>query len=670
MKGLQLMREASKTASVFGNKNGVAVSFEGKTAKTDGKKIILPMVDEDRDFSNRERSVARGYLDHEAGHIKHTEMAVMGECTTDDERSCLNFLEDARIERMVSEEYIGAADNLGILNDVIAEESIESINAAPIESLGRSVFYAAIFNEHHRRLGIGEQGCERYLAALPEDMVTEASSYVDDLLDCKSTRDVHKIVKRLIEKEEEKEGPKGKGEEPEQPEQPEGEPPKGEQPEPPKGQKGEKGEGEGEEGEQGEGEQGEDGEEKSDGEEQSETGGKEGESKGKPSAEGTEDSEGETGKGQGEHGEGEGKETGKLEVGRDGAKALSEVLGVPKGEQPKWRRYRDDWDLDFGVKTPDKAVKKAQSGWKSFGQSLLVRARLLRDGDSHRYSEDHQKIKGSIGKIKRELENKLLAKRDLRWESGQKKGRFDVKRCVAAYGGSEDVFEIRREDQTLDTVVTLLVDHSGSMTSMNKMGLARLATICLGEVLAKVGVPFRVVGFDSAGRPSRNVLYGCDSSEEYSEMMADFTDNTPIYHMVYKDFDESFSRSKSSIGAMSNNTSGSHNCDAGSINKEWDLIKGRYEEKKMIIVMSDGSPETYWKHTVYGMPISAHRVLYQATKSAIQQVIDEGGVISGIGIADDSVKQLYPESVVINDVKDLPLVSLRMLEKGIFGSDK
>ena len=240
MKGLQLMREAAKTASVFGNKNGVSVSFEGKTAKTDGQKIILPMVDEDRDFSNKERSVARGYLDHEAGHIKHTEMAVMGECSTDDERNCLNFLEDARIERMVSEEYVGAADNLGVLNDVIAEEAIESINAAPIEALGRSVFYSAIFNEHHRRIGIGEEGCERYLAALPEDMVTEAASYVDDLIACKSTRDVHQIVKRLMEQEEqEKEEPK----EGEQPEQPAGEQPKGEKPDSPEGL-----EGEGEEG--------------------------------------------------------------------------------------------------------------------------------------------------------------------------------------------------------------------------------------------------------------------------------------------------------------------------------------------------------------------------------------------------------------------------------------
>ena len=341
------------------------------------------------------------------------------------------------------------------------------------------------------------------------------------------------------------------------------------------------------------------------------------------------------------------------------------MLGIPKGEKPKWRRYRDDWDFTFGIKTPDAAAKKAQSGWNYFGESILSRIRSLKKDNSSVYNKDHQKIKGSIGKIKRELENKLLAKRDLRWESGQKKGRFDVKRCVAAYGGSEDVFEIRREDQTLDTVVTLMIDHSGSMESGYKMELSRLATICLSEVLSKVGVPFRVVGFDCAGGPTKDRYYGCDGHEEYMEMMRDFTDNTPIFHMVYKDFDESFSRSKSSIGAMSNDTVGSHNCDAGSINKEWDLIKGRYEEKKMIIVMSDGSPETHWKHSVSG--VGAHRLMYAASKAAIQNVINEGGVISGIGIADDSVRQLYPECVVINKVKDLPLVSLKMLEKGIFG---
>ena len=637
MRGSQLMREAAKTASVFGDKDGVTVSFEGSVAMTNGTNIKLPMVDEAREFTVEERSVARGYLDHEAGHIKHTEMAVMGECKSDDEKGCLNFLEDARIERLVSEEYVGAAENLGVLNDVIGAESIKSMEGVPTKEMGRSVLYAAIFNEHHRRLGIGEAGCERYLAALPDEVVEQAKPYVDELLECKSTRDVHEVVKRLVEVDVEM---------PEEEESEEGE---------------EKGEG------KSEGEDGEEGEEQGDGQEQGEGNSQEGESEGKPTQEGTENSEGETGEGEGEEGEGEGKEEGKLELGRDTSKALSEVLGEAHGVSPKWRRYREDWDFEFGVKTSIQDGKEAQKDWEFFGEPIDKRIRTLVEGNSRAYARDHQKIKGSIGKIKREIENKLLAKRDLRWESGQKKGRFDVKRCVAAFNGQENVFEMRREDQTLDTVITLMIDHSGSMYSSSKMKLARLATICLGEVLSKVGVPFRVVGFDASAYPKKDIYYGHGNYENMKEVMRSFTDFTPIFHMVYKGFDESFSRSKSQIGAMSNDTVGSHNCDAASIYKEWELIKGRHEEKKMIIVLSDGQPETNWASTFDDEKTSGRKIVRAATKAAIQTVVDEGGVISGIGIGSTAVKYLYKEYVVIQDFEDLPKVSLKMLEKGIFG---
>jgi len=631
MKGSQLMREAAKTASVFGAKDGVTVSFEGSVAMTNGTDIKLPMVDEAREFSLEERSVARGYLDHEAGHIKHTEMAVMGECKSDEEKGCLNFMEDARIERLVSEEYVGAAENLGVLNDVIGADSIKSMEGVPPEELGRSALYAAIFNEHHRRLGIGTKGCEQYLSALPEEVVEQAQPYVDELLECQSTRDVHEIVKRLVEVDVEL--PEDKEEEGE-------------------------GDGEGDE---------EDSEEKGDGQDESEGDSEEGEGESKPSAEGTEDKEGETGEGEGERGEGGGKKEGKHELGRDPSKALSEMLGTPDGVKPKWRRYREDWDFEFGMKTIPSEAKDAQAGWEFFGSSIRDRLNCLKSDNSRVYTTDHQKIKGSIGKIKREIENKLLAKRDLRWESGQKKGRFDVKRCVAAFAGQENVFELRREDQTLDTVVTLMIDHSGSMHSDSKMKLSRLATICLSEVLSKVGVPFRVVGFDAAGSNKKDRYYGCGDYDGYQAFIKDFTDHTPVFHMVYKGFDESFSRSKSQIGAMSNDTIGSHNCDAASIHREWELIKGRHEEKKMIIVMSDGQPETDWGATVSDPEIHGRRVIYAATKAAIQTVVKEGGVISAIGIGSDAVTGLYEESVVINNFKDLPKVSLKMLEKGIFG---
>ena len=667
MKGSQLMREATKTASVFGNKDNVNVSFEGSRACTDGSSIKLPMVDAEREFTAVERNVARGYLDHEAGHIKHSNMAVVAECKSQEEQTCLNWLEDARMERMVSEEYIGAAENLAVLNDVLGEEAIKTMDGVPVERLGRSAFYAAIFNEHHRRVGIGAAGCEKYLAALPEEVVAEAKTYVDDLIACENTRDVHQIVKRILGIEEEEEEKKeetpeeeGEGEPPEETEEGEGESSEGE------------GEGEGESSE------GEQSEEQGHGEEQGKAGGEQGKGQGEQSKEGAENSEGEKGepKGQGQgesqgsHEPIDGKQSseGKVELGRDGSKAMNEMLGQTAGVQPKWRRYRDDWDFEFSVKTSTQDAVKAQGTWRSYVATNAERLDTLKTGNAARYKRDHQKIRGTIGKIKREMENKLLAKRDLRWEGGQKAGRFDVRRCVSAYNGSEDVFETKSEDRTLDTAVTLMIDHSGSMHRRKKMDLSRLATICLGEVLAKVGVPFRVVGFDSSGpSPSSERHMGTGSHESYMELLNQFTDISPVFHMVYKGFDDSFARSKAQIGAMSNDTVGSHNCDPASIYKEWEVMKRRDEEKKMIIVLSDGSPETCWSHD---SAIASRPIMTAATKAAIKHVVDEGGTISGIGIGSPAVQNLYDDCVVIREFEDLPKVSLKMLERGIFGGDK
>ena len=282
MKGSTLMQESTKVAGVFGNQRDIKVRFKGDTAMTNGKEIILPMVDEHKEFSEEATAVTRGYLDHEAAHIKHTEMACMKECVDDKERGCLNFLEDARIERLSAEEYQGAASNLATLNDVIGAESIESLKGMSAKEIGDSGLHAAIFNEHHKRLGIGTEGCQKYLDALPPEIVEAAQPWVDELLVADSTRSVLEIARRLLKSQAEEE-------EEEEQEQEEEEGEEGEE------QEGDQEEQEGEsQPEEGEGDEGQ-----SEGEDT----GSQGESQGGEGEEGTEDGEGS----EGSSAQGEGK---------------------------------------------------------------------------------------------------------------------------------------------------------------------------------------------------------------------------------------------------------------------------------------------------------------------------------------------------------------------------
>ena len=642
MKGSTLMQESTKVAGVFGNQRDIKVRFKGDTAMTNGKEIILPMVDEHKEFSEEATAVTRGYLDHEAAHIKHTEMACMKECKDAKEKSCLNFLEDARIERLSAEEYQGAASNLATLNDVIGAESIESLKGMSAKEIGDSGLHAAIFNEHHKRLGIGTEGCQKYLDALPPEIVEAAQPWVDELLVADSTRSVLEIARRLLKSQAEEE----EEEEQEQEEGEEGEEQEGDQEE----QEGES------QPEEGEGDEGQ-----SEGED---TGSK-GESQGEQGEEGTEDGEGS----EGSSAQGEGKGEGKLELSRDPSKALGNVLGESDTDLPTWRRYTDEWDIDFDIKTTSSSLDVAQKGWGYYGSSLPKRLRVMKEGNLRRYNRNLKDMRTDVGKIKRILENKLLAKQDSRWEGGQKKGRFDAKRCVAAYQREKNVFSLRQEDDTLDTVVTLLVDHSGSMNG-SKISTARKATICLAEVLSKVQIPFRVVGFDqpASAKRERNEEFWSDSSQR-EKFLETYTDFAPVFHQVYKSFDQSLNRCKAAIGAIGQETLGSHNADSISILREWSILRLRHEKKKVLIVLSDGSPCTDWasESTENQSYTDRYRKLNAATKAAVDRVVKEGGVVSAIGINDDSVRQFYDDHIVIHDVTELPKESINMLSRNIFG---
>ena len=643
MKGSTLMQESTKVAGVFGNQRDIKVRFKGDTAMTNGKEIILPMVDEHKEFSEEATAVTRGYLDHEAAHIKHTEMACMKECVDDKERGCLNFLEDARIERLSAEEYQGAASNLATLNDVIGAESIENLKGMSAKDIGDSGLHAAIFNEHHKRLGIGTEGCQKYLDALPPEIVEAAQPWVDELLVADSTRAVLEIARRLLKSQAEEEE-----EEEEEQEQEEGE--EGEE------QEGDQEEQEGEsQPEEGEGDEGQ-----SEGEDT----GSQGESQGGEGEEGTEDGEGS----EGSSGQGEGKGEGKLELSRDPSKALGNVLGESDTDLPTWRRYTDEWDIDFDIKTTSSSLVDAQKGWGYYGSSLPTRLRVMKEGNLRRYNRNLKDMRTDVGKIKRILENKLLAKQDSRWEGGQKKGRFDAKRCVAAYQREKNVFSLRQEDDTLDTVVTLLVDHSGSMGS--RISTARKATICLAEVLSKVQIPFRVVGFDQPAhaKDERNEEFWSDSIQR-EKFLETYTDFAPVFHQVYKSFDQSLNRCKAAIGAIGQETLGSHNADSISILREWSILRLRHEKKKVLIVLSDGSPCTDWasESTANQSYTDRYRKLNAATKAAVDRVVKEGGVVSAIGINDDSVRQFYDDHIVIHDVTELPKESINMLSRNIFG---
>ena len=77
MKGNLFQHEMSKTSAVFGRKNNVRVVFKGNDAKTDGETIYLPSLDANTDVDENTQAIMRGYTDHEAGHVRHSDFEAL-----------------------------------------------------------------------------------------------------------------------------------------------------------------------------------------------------------------------------------------------------------------------------------------------------------------------------------------------------------------------------------------------------------------------------------------------------------------------------------------------------------------------------------------------------------------------------------------------------------------
>lgn len=104
-------------ARAIGDKMGVQVTFGGGNAFTNGKIINIPNLPED---SEKAAILARGYIDHEAGHIRMTDFEAKG--STPLEHALCNVIEDIRIERGMGQRFPGCKTNLGELAELLAKD--------------------------------------------------------------------------------------------------------------------------------------------------------------------------------------------------------------------------------------------------------------------------------------------------------------------------------------------------------------------------------------------------------------------------------------------------------------------------------------------------------------------------------------------------------------------
>ena len=223
-------------------------------------------------------------------------------------------------------------------------------------------------------------------------------------------------------------------------------------------------------------------------------------------------------------------------------------------------------------------------------------------------------------------------------EYGVKKGKLDQSRlsriCFKAPGFSERVFKNKIENKMLDAAITVLVDMSGSMNG-DKAFYALASTLLVNEVCSTLNIPVEILGFTDG--PT-------------------FEGHVPVM-FIYKGFNDlkmDEDHLKNYFALSSNHMIG--NPDGENILWAHDRLIKRKEKRKILVVMSDGSPAA----SKGGGNISGftHKVNQEIEKS---KAVD----IYGLGLCSDSVEYYYKSHSVVKQPDEIPSKLLELIERKI-----
>lgn len=293
------------------------------------------------------------------------------------------------------------------------------------------------------------------------------------------------------------------------------------------------------------------------------------------------------------------------------------------------------------------------------------------------YNESRKHIASNVATMRRKLERALMAK-DRRDFEGGRSGQLDVRRrATNIMLGNEIVFRKRIEGDAINTAVTVLIDLSGSMSGP-KLRVAQMAAIAISEAL-NTSVPFEVLGFSTAELSTEmyqehfraTASYQLDDSfapvyregEDGRELAPNpdrqFFDRVePLVMVEFKPFNLPLLQCRATMGAIGK-LNMRNNIDGESVIAAALRLAQRPEDKKILLVLSDGAP-AYVVDEDRPSP-------EQRTRDAVEMVEAMGIRTIGVGIMDGSVRYFYPRHVVLRNINELGKTVLDEVAKQIMG---
>ncbi|MFC6198115.1 cobaltochelatase subunit CobT [Ponticaulis profundi] len=254
-------------------------------------------------------------------------------------------------------------------------------------------------------------------------------------------------------------------------------------------------------------------------------------------------------------------------------------------------------------------------------------------------------LQGAVSRLANKLQRRLMAQQNRSWTFDLEEGVLDTARLTRVITDPTSPLSFKQEDDSnfRDTVVTLLMDNSGSMRGRPIMVAALCADI-LARTLERCGVKCEILGFTTRawkGGLSREDWVGAGKPPAPGRL-------NDLRHIIYKSADMPWRRARRNLGLMMREGLLKENIDGEALMWAHDRLQGRPEQRRIMMVISDGAPvddSTLSVNTGNYLERHLREVIeYVETKSDVELI--------AIGIGHD-VTRYYKRAVTIVDAEQL-----------------
>jgi len=262
-------------------------------------------------------------------------------------------------------------------------------------------------------------------------------------------------------------------------------------------------------------------------------------------------------------------------------------------------------------------------------------------------------LQNIVAKLANKLQRQLLAKQNRSWEFDLEEGLLDSSKLSRVIINPLHSLSYKNEKKIefKDTVVTLLIDNSGSMRG-RPISVAAICADILSRTLERCSVKVEILGFTTKN------WKGGKSREKWN------SNNKPrnpgrlndLRHIIYKSADKPWRQSKKNIGLMLKEGLLKENIDGEALLWAFNRISKRREERKILMIISDGAPVDDST-----LSVNSGDYLEKHLKQTVKWIEENSNVeVLAVGIGHD-VTRYYKKAIKIADVQELGDVMINQL---------